>query len=278
MSWFMRDGAASIDPLRRQQVDGDGPENVEVADGVVIERRRLFWLSAASVSALLFGAGSARGQGPKPQKDSERKKQERQQPASGELGFDEFLQQVFPLARRLVASDGKDEDAYLMTIAAALTRLRDPKAPLRDAMRSFAREHRQDGERFPLSAVSMKLKPGKGFAHHDHLDYNGVIFGVDGEARIRNYDFVGDVPAIDSGESFEVRETRDDLVLPGRISTLGRTRDNIHDLVAGKNGARLLDVFTFYSKKATSRFLDVEAKPRDAEARIHEASWRPRRR
>ena len=86
-------------------------------------------------------------------------------------------------------------------------------------------------------------------------------------------------PAQDSGKSFEVRETRDDLILPGRISTLGRSRDNVHDLVAGKDGARVLDVFTFFSKRAGSRSLDVAEKPRDAEARVYEAAWRqPRRR
>ena len=62
-----------------------------------------------------------------------------------------------------------------------------------------------------------------------------------------------------------------------RGSALGRNRENIHDLVAGKNGARVLDVFTFFAKNATSRYLDVEKKPRDAEARIYEAAWRPRR-
>ena len=36
-----------------------------------------------------------------------------------------------------------------------------------------------------------------------------------------------------------------------------RNRDNVHDLVAGKDGAQVLDVFTFFSKRAGSRYLQV---------------------
>jgi hypothetical protein len=259
--------------------EGDGPAVVvdetggrdEVADGVTIERRRVFWLSAAGVTALLLGR-SPRAQDPKPGS-------ERPTPGKGtKLDYAGFLEHLYPLSRRLVDSKGEDEQAYLMTVAAAMTRIADPKAPLRGAMQAFRKQHAKDGERFPLAAMSMTLKPGKGFSHHDHLDYNGVIMGIGGEARVRNYDFVGAPPAVDSGKTFEVRETRDDLILPGRISTLGRNRDNVHDLVAGKDGAQVLDVFTFFSKRAGSRYLDLGDRPRDAEARIYEASWRQRRR
>ncbi|MCR9247409.1 MAG: hypothetical protein NXI31_20455 [bacterium] len=242
----------------------------EVADGVTIDRRRVFWLSAAGVSALLLGRH------PNAQEPGKLAPATRQEPQP--LDYPTFLAELYPQARRLIDSKGADEEAYLMTLAAAMTRIADPKAPLRAAMRAFREAHQRSGERFPLAAVSMKLKPGKGFPHHDHLDYNGVILGIDGEVRIRNYDFLGKPPALDSGETFEIRETRDDLILPGRVSTLGRNRENVHDLVAGKNGAHVLDVFTFFSKRATSRYLEVDDKPRDAEARIHEATWRQRRR
>ena len=240
----------------------------EVADGVTIDRRRIFWLSAAGLTAMLLGR-SPRAQDPV---DPERT----QRP--GSRGYEDFLEELYPLAKRLVDSKGEDEEAYLMTVAAAMTRIADPKAPLRAAMKAFREQHQQDGARFPLAAMTMNLKPGKGFSHHDHLDYNGVIMGIGGEARVRNYDFVGAPPEVGSGKAFLVRETRDDLILPGRISTLGRNRDNVHDLVAGKAGAQVLDVFTFFSKRAGSRSLVVADKPRDAERRVYEASWRQQRR
>lgn len=266
MSYFVSGRSAADAP----PVIATGDDRREpIADGVTIERRRIFWLSAGSVAALLLGRTPLRGQEPA------------QQPAQNpaKLSFEQFLAEVHPLAKRLIDSGGEDEQAYLMTVAATLCRLRDPAAPLREQMQAFRKQHAEPGVRFPLAAVSMRLEAGRGFSHHDHLDYNGVILGVEGEVRIRNYDFVGEPPAIDSGRTFEVRQTRDDLILPGGISTLGRGRENVHDLVAGKDGARVLDVFTFFDERATSRYLDVDEKPRDAALRVHEASWRqPRRR
>ena len=264
MSWFTHD----LDPLLDQDACDvhDLERQAHVDDGVVVERRSVLWLSAAAVGAMLAGTGSLRAQDP--QKGNRR---------TEGLDYRQFLEQLYPLSRRLVDSKGEDEQAYLMTVAAAMSRLRDPGAPLRKTMQAFRKEHAEDGERFPLHAVSIKLEPGRGFSHHDHLEYNGVIMGIEGEVRIRNYDFVDDVPALDSGETFRIRETRDATILPGRFSTLGCKRENIHDLVAGKRGARVLDVFTFFTKRATSRFLNVEDEPRDPEARIYDAAWKPRR-
>lgn len=248
----------------------DIEQNVEVADGVVVERRSVLWLSAAAVTSMLVGSGSLRSQ--EPDKQAPAPKQ------SKKPSFADFLNQLLPQARRLIDSKGEDEEAYLMTVAAAMSRLQDPNAPMRNAMRQFKKENRKEGERFPIGAMAMSLKAGKGFTHHDHLNYNGVIMGLEGEVRIRNYDFQGDPPANDSTKTFQIRETRDDLILPGRFSSLGQKRENIHDLAAGKDGARVLDVFTFFAGNATSRYLQVEDKPRDQEARIYDATWKQRTR
>ncbi len=249
--------------------------DVEIADGVTVERRSVLLLSAAAVGAMLTGSRTVRAQDPRPQNP---KPQGPEATPSNGLTYEEFLAEVLPQSRQLLSNAGKGESAYLMTVAAAMLRIRDHEAPLRQTMQAFRKQHATDGERFPLSAMAMKLGAGKGFKHHDHLDYNGVILGIEGEVRIRNYDFVGEAPALDSEKTFEIRETRDELILPGGISTLGSKRNNVHDLVAGKEGARVLDVFTFFSKRATSRWLDVEPEPVDAERRVYEARWRPRRR
>ncbi len=274
MSYFCHSSASASadDTTAIEQVECQ----IEVADGVVVERRSLLWLSAGAVTALLAGRAPLRGQNPT-HRGAARQDQVPQGRAAPGLTFVQFLEEVLPLSRRLVDSKGADEESYLMIVAAALSRLREPGVPLRQAMQDFRQANGKSGERFPLSAVSMRLEPGGGFSHHDHLNYNGVILGLEGEVRIRNYDFQGAVPAIDSTETFQIRQTRDDLILPGRFSTLGSKRENIHDLVAGKDGARVLDVFTFLARDATSRYLSVEDKPRDAEARIYDAAWKPRR-
>lgn len=268
MSYFGRNEQqlpGEQEPCVIQDIESD----VEVADGVVVERRSVLWLSMAALGSMFAGVSPLRAQDPKPQA--------KQQRPEG-MSYADFLADLYPKANRLIESKGKDEEAYLLTVAAAMSRLRDPKAPIRKAMREFRDANRTQGKRFPIGVASMGLKPGKGFSHHDHLNYNGVIMGIEGEVRIRNYDFVGEVPPNDSTKTFAVRETRDDLILPGRFSSLGCNRENIHDLVAGKKGARVLDVFTFFESNATSRYLEVGNKPKDAEARTYEASWRQRRR
>ena len=263
MSWF---GNCTTELLLRETEFCADEHETEVAEGVVVERRCILKLSAAAVATILVG-GSAYGASIGTEGAARPDK----------LTFAQFLKEVHPLARKVVDSKGKDEEAYLMTVAAAMSRLADPGAELRKTMRAFVKKHQKSDARFPLFAVSMRLKPGKGFSHHDHRDYNGVIMGLEGEVRIRNYDILGknQVPAL--GKTFQIRETRDDLILPGRFSSLGRSRDNIHDLVAGPEGARVLDVFTFFEKGARSHYLDVEKKPRDADRRIYEAAWKPPR-
>jgi hypothetical protein len=266
MSYFPHDESRDLGELAAVATPSAARD--EIADGVTIERRGLLWLSAAAIAACVGSAPRLVAQS----------HQDLAPPTHGKLGHAELLAELLPQARQLIASGGKDEETYLLAVAAALLRLREPNASMGNAMSDFRKQHQREGERFPLGFTAMRLQPGRGFAPHDHLDYNGVILGVEGEVRIRNFDFCGEVPAIDSGKTFEIRETRDDLILPGRFSTLGQRRENVHELVSGEAGALVLDLFTFFSPEAGSRFLDVAAKPRDAARRIYEATWRTGRR
>ncbi|MBL8897559.1 MAG: hypothetical protein JNM84_08025 [Planctomycetes bacterium] len=266
MSYFPQHASRDLDELAAVATMSTARD--EIADGVTIERRGLLRLSAAAFAACVGSAPRMAAQS----------RQDLAPPTDGKLGHAELLAELLPQARQLIASGGKDEETYLLAVASALLRLREPNAPIGDAMSSFRKQQQREGERFPLGFTAMRLKPGGGFAPHDHLDYNGVILGVEGEVRIRNFDFCGEVPALDSGKTFEIRETRDDLILPGRFSTLGQRRENVHELVAGEAGALVLDLFTFFSPEAGSRYLEVAEKPRDAARRIYEATWRTGRR
>ncbi len=261
MSWF-RDDIAAFERLHPDSLIHDATANDTVGEGVTVRRRSLLWLSVASVGALLTGR-SLRAQDPAPAKTS----------ATDRLDFAAFLREVFPLAKAQVREAAAGEDTYLMSVASALTRLAEPGSGVHEAMRTFRRDHQGDGERFPIGAAVMDLKPGGGFTPHDHRDYNGIILGLTGELRIRNFDLLGDVAVPPRGSTFQIRETRDDLILPGRFSMLGRRAENIHELVAGPDGARVLDLFTFYAKGAQSYFVTVDAKARDAERRIYDAAW-----
>ncbi len=261
MSWF-RDDIAALERLDSETCIDDAATDDTVGEGVTVRRRSLLWLSVASVGALLTGR-SLRAQDPAVAKAK----------AVDDLDFAGFLREVFPLAQAQMRDGAGGEDTYLLAVASALTRLAAPGSGVREAMRAFRSEHQGDGARFPIAAAVMDLKAGGGFALHDHRDYNGIILGLSGEVRIRNFDILGDVPVPPKGSTFQIRETRDDLILPGRFSMLGRRAENVHDLVAGPEGARVLDLFTFYAPGAQSYFLTVDRKARDAERRVYDAAW-----
>ena len=272
MSWFGKD-LASLFSSDTECAVTDIECDEEVADGVVVERRSVLWLSAAAVASILTGSTALGAQDTRKQDTGKQGKRKQDK-----LSFQQFLEEVYPLAKKVTDAKGKSEEAYLMTVAAAMSRLSDPGVELRATMRKFVGQHRQDGARFPLAAMSMRLQAGRGFSHHDHRNYNGVIMGLTGEVRIRNFDILGDNPVPPDGKTFRIRQTCDDLILPGRFSTLGLHRDNVHELVAGPDGGRVLDVFTIFGGGSRSAYLDVEKKPRDAERRVYDAAWKPPRR
>ena len=104
----------------------------------------------------------------------------------------------------------------------------------------------------------------------------GAIMGVEGSCDTTNYTKLTEP---DQNGWFQVQEVASGTVTEGVTGSLGLVDANFHVLTAGPQGAKLVDVFTFFSKRAGSRSLDVAEKPRDAEARVYEAAWRqPRRR
>lgn len=245
---------------------------VAVADGVVMERRSLLRLSASTVAAGLLAACSApgaRGGGEATPLS----------PGTGPTGGDapmdmaDFLAEMHPQAHRFIASGGEREEAYLMAVGQLMTRLQTPTPEtVRSSMKAFAQGQPEDRRR-DIWVVMFRLDPGKGFSHHDHRDYNGMIMGVEGSAHVTNYDVLGDNPVPPKGETFQIQQTRDDLILPGRFSSLGARRENIHELIAGPEGAVVLDVFTYLKPGARSYYLDVEETPRDDQRRIYDAAW-----
>ena len=63
-------------------------------------------------------------------------------------------------------------------------------------------------------------------------------------------------------------------MLPGRLSELTMTRDNIHTFKAGEQGATILD-FTAQVDDTETSFsaLEIDAKPHDPLAALYRAKW-----
>ena len=256
---------------RPEDLFEDTTPHAEVADGVLLERRMVLKLSAAAVAAALatLGCGAPASVLARPIAEPV------PEPPAGGLDPAGLLAELAPRAERLVAAQGEGEEAYLAEVGALMRRV-DPttREQVRAAMRSHRDERRAAGAELHLGMVLFAFQPGRGFPPHDHRHYIGVIHGLEGSTRIRNWEMVGDELVPPKGATFQVRATRDDLIGPGMQSSLGLRRDNIHEVKAGADGARVLDVFTFYQREgARSVNLTLDDAPRDADAGIWDARW-----
>jgi hypothetical protein len=240
MSWFADDAFAD-------EIAGPG---IEIGPGAQVERRAVLLLPLALLGTA-WSFGRARGQEPVPPR-----------PAAGRIGFDAVVDALQPLAEGLIQSEQPNEDAYLARVAARLLEL--DRACVEKTSR-----HRK----MPLVIMQIGLRPGGAIPFHDHRNYNGVLLGLEGEIRVRNFEVAGSEPVPAKDRDFEIRETADLLLTPGRVSSLSRSRDNVHDLRAGPTGGRVLDVFTFFGNGG-SHYMTVDAAPVDAEKRVYRARWR----
>ncbi len=237
MSWFPERMAES------------GP--VELEEGVLLERRGLLKVSVGALALLsLSWPQQALGQEPATDDDAD-------------LAWDALAKAAVPLAERLVGARKPNEEVYLARLATLVHRLRLPS----DSQSLQLKR--------PLVVAQFKLEPGRGFVWHDHRDYNGLLLCVSGEARVRSADILGGNPRPPKRTSFEIREIADTQLTAGRVAGLTRTRENVHDVRgAGKDGARLLDFFTFFDNGGRSVTLEVAERPKDAQRRIYEAAWK----
>jgi hypothetical protein len=125
----------------------------------------------------------------------------------------------------------------------------------------------------PFFIVEWQLESRAFLPPHCHPNASVCTVGLEGEARIRNFEIVGPAPEISSSKSFLVRETHNEIIAPGRINTLSSMRDNIHTFQAGKNGARGIDISTYHGPDVGFSFLQIAGQPRESEGYVYEASW-----
>jgi hypothetical protein len=232
--------------------------------GFRVVRRRLLWLPAWAAAAFVGGPAAALAG----------------DEGAGALAWDEFAK-LADAGAQPVSNGGSAAayDAYLFALATYAARLRLESIP-RAKVGAFGslKPHVSFGVATRGAAfvvVEWQMEPGAVLPPHNHPNYSVCTLGVEGEARVRHYEPVGAAPDFASKDAFRVRETRDDLVEPGRISTLSPTRDNIHTFRAGEKGARGVDITTRHGKDAGFSFLAIDDRPADADARVYAARWRP---
>lgn len=236
------------------------PGEHEIARGVLVERRAFLF---AGVAALL-GAATPATPAAVPHAPAD--------PTTAALDLNEFVRTVQPWAERLVTADRPDEPAYLRSVMSLLPRLSGLPDPRFRPVRPGVAVHPVYRFR-PLLVVQLRLEPGATIGLHDHPGCNGVLCGVEGQIRVRTFDFVDAESARRSCRTFHLRRTAERVLTAGRCSAVGRARDPLHDLTAGPNGARLLDVFTLFHEHGRSSDIALRDRPLCGDSAVFEAAW-----
>jgi len=189
------------------------------------------------------------------------------------------------LAREVARDDPRRDEAWTFAATALLAGLREvPRDPFPSMTPretafldahgwTFRRVHaaRAPDARADVITHQLWIPPGGAIPLHDHRDFFGAVVCVQGEVAVRSFDIVegtADEPVVTLRESVQA------WLQPGRYSLLTRARDNVHELRAGEQGARLLDLFAWLSPQARSAELrwldDPAARPAD---RRYRAAW-----
>jgi hypothetical protein len=244
---------------------------VEPSPGLIIQRRRILWLPVMATAAMV--RSNPEGQ------DAAKRSETDTASATGPLAWNEFLQYALPQAAKLHRdASPQGQDAYLHWLALMAARLQLATIPdtklgrfrQLDPAVYFGPSYRGK----PFFIVEWRLEPGAILPPHCHPNASVCTVGISGEARIRNFEIVGQAPEFASRQAFRVRETHNEILSQGRSNTLSAVRDNIHMLEAGREGARGMDISTYHGPDIGFSFLELEYKPVDAEQRLFEAVWK----
>lgn len=202
------------------------------------------------------------------------------QAATASSRFADFLETANPAAGRL-ASDRSAEGQlrYLRTLAALAAQLDDAPRP---ASWNDSNQGAEPGDYQigfnpggdPFRVLHWRLEPGAVCRPHAHTYGNVVTVGLEGEARVTNYEVVGE-PDYESSDTFLVRRTVDQLLRPGDVNLVSLDRNYIHAFTAGPHGARGLDITTPLKPKPAfgTPFLDIAMRAGAERDPLFEARW-----
>jgi quercetin dioxygenase-like cupin family protein len=240
-------------------------DEVEVGPGLFVARRSMLTGLGGLMLAALPGRGFAGAL---------------QDDLADPRTFDEFIAAANPLASRLVGDTSRaGQDRYLRSIANLTTNLAGVPVPQRwnfsdqgTRADAYAIGFNPGGD--PFRVLHWRLEPGASCRAHAHTYGNVVTLGLAGAARVHNYEVVGEPDFTFTG-TFQVRQTLDQVLRPGSVNLVSLQRNYIHELIAGPDGARGLDITTPLRERPAfgTPYLDIAEKPVDEFERIYEAAW-----
>lgn len=233
-------------------------ETVAVSPGVTVQRR-CFMALAASVLASAPVAAASRI---------------RPAPRSGPLDFEQFLDEVIPVAQELVADKSPfGEDLYLHTVAAFAVRLGSVPVPELREFGPTAGPRRllgvnPGGQGFVV--LHWKLEPGAVIRPHAHTYGNVVTLGLEGSVRIRNFELTGEQDFSQEGPT-TLKLTKDQLLRPRETNLVPLHRGYVHGFIAGPDGARGLDITTRLREKQQTPYYEIDPEPLESDGRVFKA-------
>ena len=204
----------------------------EVDPGVVLERRSFLGVCTAALLTPHSPTRVLEAPGGEPR-----------------LSLEEFLAEVLPVARELKAGlganpDRSPEDRYLHTLASYAVRLGDVPVPeMRPSSQGGETEIGASWVGDPFVVLHWRMAPGSAIRLHAHTYGNVCTVGLEGRARIRNYETVEPLDVTAEGP-VELRRTTDQLLGPRRVNLVPLSHGFCHGFEAGSEGARGLDITT----------------------------------
>ena len=236
-------------------------EEVEISPGFIVERRSVL---TGLASLILAGIPGSRALAQ----------------AAGATGYSNFLQGANAMAQNFVGDTSESgQDRYLRSLAALASGLQEVPDPAQwndtnqgETPESYRIGFTPGGD--PFTVLQWRLEPGARCIPHAHTYGNVVSVGLEGMVRVSNYEVVG-VPDYESSESFQVRQTVDQLLDPGSVNLVSLHRNYIHGFVAGPDGARGLDLTTRLMPRPahSTPYLDVANALANSLDKAFEASW-----
>ncbi len=189
------------------------------------------------------------------------------------LTLEEFVAEVLPVARALVADRSSvGQDRYLLALASHAVRLVDvPEPEFRESGQGPGASIGVNGAHDPFVILHWKLAP-RGVVHpHAHSYGNVLTLGLAGEARVENFEMEGGRD-FDTREPFVARRTVRQRLTAGSINRVSLERDYVHGFRAGPAGARGLDLTTGLLPRRPTPWLRIEA-PLPGDAPLFRARW-----
>lgn len=191
-----------------------------------------------------------------------------------QIGWSEFVDRASAAFADVEDKESLDDEHYVFALAAIAARLNevpDVETFANDGLGPSIRTGPiMIRPRQPFFTLKWAMTPNAVLPYHNHPNYSFVTLVLEGSLRIRNFEITGAAPGYDDPSPFPVLQTLDQVLVPGRVNTLTRSRDYIHSFEAGDAGATGIDIGILHTEDVGFSYLAIDD-PRPST--VVEARW-----